>query len=91
MKIVWNAHDQRTLWHIDWQLNYQICLFYVYCTSKFDFYILDAPASNTLIIKQGVSECPNISSVVEHTSSVDSFGSWCIIVSLTSVIRWHQW
>ena len=24
-------------------------------------------------------------------SSKDSFYSWCIIASLTSVIRWHQW
>ena len=39
------------------QLNCQICLFYVYCTSKLDFYILDAPISKRLISEQGVSEC----------------------------------
>ena len=30
MKSSSNAHDQRTPWHSDWQLNCQICLFYVY-------------------------------------------------------------
>ena len=54
MKISWNAHDQRTLWHSDWELDCQVCLFYVSCTSKCDFYILDAPVSNRLITKQGV-------------------------------------
>ena len=37
--ILWNAHghDQKTLlWHSDWKLNCQICLFDVYCTSKLD-------------------------------------------------------
>ena len=67
MKIPWNAHDRRTLWHSDWQLNSEICLFYVYCTSKLTFYILDVPVSNRLIIEQGVSEFLNISTVVEHT------------------------
>ena len=73
MKISWNAHDQRALWHSDCQLNCEICLFYVYCTSKLDFYILDAPASNRLIIQQGVSESLNISTVVEHTMPFTSF------------------
>ena len=81
----------KELWHSDWQLKCQICLFYVYFTSKLDFYILDVPASNRLIIKQRVSECLNFSTVVEHLvtltsfkarcfeiSFVDSFGSWCI-------------
>ena len=39
----------------DWQLNFQICVFYVHCTSKLDYYILGAPASNRLIIEQVVS------------------------------------
>ena len=72
MKVSWNAHDQKTLWYSDWQLNCQICLFYVYCTSKLDFYILDAPISNRLI-KQGVSECLNISIVVKHKIQFISF------------------
>ena len=81
----------KELWYSDWQLKCQICLLYVYFTSKLDFYILDVPASNRLIIKQGVSEFLNFSTVVEHLvpfisfktrcfeiSFVDSFGSWCI-------------
>ena len=60
---------------------------HVYCFSKLDLYILDAPVSNRWIIKQGVSECLNISTLVELTSFVHSFDSWCIIVSLSSVIR----
>ena len=52
--------------HSDWQLNDQICLFYVYHTSKLDYYILDVPVSNRFIIEQGVSECLNFSIVVEH-------------------------
>ena len=56
-KISWNVHDQKTLSHSDWQLNCQICLFYVYCTSKLDLYILDdAPVSKRLIIDQGGSQ-----------------------------------
>ena len=51
----------------------QICLFYVYCTSELDFYILDAPASNRLIIEQRVSECLKFSTVVEHTIPFTSF------------------
>ena len=73
MKISQNAHDQRTVWHSDWQLNCQIFLFYVYCTSKLDFYILNAPVSNRLILEQGVSECLNISTVVEHAIPFTSF------------------
>ena len=42
-------------------------------TSKLDFYILDAPVSNRLIIKQGVSECLNISTAVEHMIPFTSF------------------
>ena len=68
-------------------VKYVYCLFYVYCTSKPDYKILDAPVSNRLIIEQGVPECLNIPTVVEYTSFVDSFGSWCIIASLISVIR----
>ena len=33
---------------------------------KLDYYILDAPVSNRLIIWQGVSECHNFSIVVKH-------------------------
>ena len=51
----------------------------------------DAPVSNKLNIEQAVSGCLNISTVVEHTNYVDSFGSWCIIASLTSETRWRQW
>ena len=47
-------------------MNYQICLFHVYCISKLDFYFLDVPASNRLIIEQGVSEYLNFLTVVEH-------------------------
>ena len=39
--------------------------FFVYCTTKLDYYILDAPVSNRLI-EQGVSECLIFSIVVEH-------------------------
>ena len=67
MKISWNAHDQRTPWHSDWQLNCQICLFYVYSTSKLDFYVLDVPESNRFIMERVVPDCLNISTVVEHT------------------------
>ena len=42
-------------------------------TSKLDFYILDAPVSNRLIIKQGVSECLNISIVVKHMIPFTNF------------------
>ena len=52
--------------HSDWQLNCQICLFYVYITSKLHYYILDVPVSNRFIIEQEVSECLNFSIVVEH-------------------------
>ena len=88
---------------LDWQMNYQICLFHVYCINKLDFYILDVPASNRLIIEQGVSEYLNfllqlsINTIHKFLnkmfdSLVDSFGSWCIIASsktnkTTSVIR----
>ena len=72
-KISSNAHDQRTLWHSDWQLNCQICLFYVYCASKLGFSMLDAPVSNRVIIEQGVSECLNFTTVVEHTIQFTSF------------------
>ena len=88
MKISWNAHDQRTLWHSDWQLNCQICLFYVYCTSKLDFYILDAPVSNRLIIKQEVSECLNISIVVEHTIPFTSFETRYLKVLWIHLVVW---
>ena len=103
MKISWNAHDKRTFWHSDWQLNCQICLFYVYCTSKPDYYILDAPVSNRLITEQEVSECldffycswaqDNIHKFLNKMFKrfLDSFGSLCIISLLTSVIRLNQW
>ena len=42
-------------------------------TNKLDFYILDAPVSNRLIIKQGVSEYLNISIVVKHMIPFTSF------------------
>ena len=51
----------------------QICLFYVYCTSELDFYILDAPASNRLTIEQRVSECLNFSTLVEYAIPSTSF------------------
>ena len=35
----------------------------------------DAPVSNKFNIEQAVSGCLNISTVVEHTNYVDSFGS----------------
>ena len=63
----WNANGQRSLWYSHWQFNCQICLSYVQCTSKLDFYILDAPVSNTHIIEQGVSECFYFSTIVEST------------------------
>ena len=69
----WNPNDQRTLCHSDWQLICQICLFYVYCTSKLDFYILDALISNRPIIEQGVSDCLKFSTVVEHAILFISF------------------
>ena len=40
---------------------------------RLDFYILDAPVSNRRIIEQGVSECLNISTVVEHMISLTGF------------------
>ena len=57
------------------QINYSIvrCLFYVYCTSKLGFYILDAPVSNRLIIKQGVSKRLNLSTVVKNMIPFTSF------------------
>ena len=64
---------KRTLWHAYWQLNCQIYLFYVYCTSKLDYYIVDAPLSNRLNIKQGVSEYLNFSIEVEHMIPFTSF------------------
>ena len=73
MKMSWNPNDQRTLCHSDWQLICQICLFYVYCTSKLDFYILDALISNRPIIEQGVSDCLKFSTVVEHAILFISF------------------
>ena len=48
-------------------MNCEICLFYAYCTSKLDFYILDTPVSSRLIIEQEFSECLNISTEVEHS------------------------
>ena len=47
--------------------------FYVYCTSKLDYYILDTPISNRLIIEQGVSECLNFSISVEGMIPFTSF------------------
>ena len=38
-----------------------------------DFYIFNAPVSNRLIIKQGVSEYLGISNKVEHTIPFTSF------------------
>ena len=73
MKLSSNAHDQRTFWHSDWQLNCQICLFYVYYASKFDFSMLDAPISSRVIIKQGAAECLNFTTVVEHAIPFTSF------------------
>ena len=46
---------------------------YIYCISKIDCYILDAPVSIRLNIKQGFSECFNISTVVEHMIPFASF------------------
>ena len=60
-KISRNAHDQRTHWHSDCQLNCQISLSHVYCTSKRDYYILDTTVSNILIIEEEVLECLNFS------------------------------
>ena len=73
MKITWSAHDQRTLCHSDWQLNCQMYPFYVHCTSKLDFYILDAPVSNRLNMEQGISECLNFYTVAEHTILFTTF------------------
>ena len=73
IKISSNGYDQRTLWNSDWQLNCQICLFYVYCASKLNFSMLDAPVSNRVIIEQGVSECLNFTTIVEHTIPFTSF------------------
>ena len=56
--------NEHYLWHSDWQLNCQICLFYVCHTSKLDYYILDEPVSNRLITEQGISKCFNFSIVV---------------------------
>ena len=93
MKLSWNAHDQRTLRHSDWQLSCQICLFYIYWTSKLDFYILNAPVSNRRIIEQEVRMsqyfyCSWANNTIHKFSKsfLDSFGSWCINASLTSVI-----
>ena len=72
-KLSRNAHNQRAVWHSDWHLNFQICLFYVYCTGKLDFCILGAPVSNRLMNEQGVSEHLNISTVVKHTIPFTSF------------------
>ena len=72
MKISRNAHDQK-LSHSDWQLNCQMHPFYSYCTSRLDFYILDAPVSNRLNIEQGVLECINFSTLVEHLIPLTSF------------------
>ena len=72
--ILWNAHDQKTLlWHSDWKLNCQICLFDVYCASKLNCYIFDASVSNRHIIEQGVSECLSFSVVVEYSIQFTSF------------------
>ena len=61
----------KELYHSYWQFNCQICLFYVYCTSKLDYYIFNAPVlpvSNRLTIEQGVSEYILIFLLlVEHT------------------------
>ena len=70
VKVSLNAHDQRTLWHSGWQLKCQICLFYVNYNSKLDFYNFGGPVSDKLIIEQGVSECLNISIVVEYAMSL---------------------
>ena len=56
--------NEHYLWHSDWQLNCQICLFHVCYTSKLDYYILDEPVSNRLITEQGISKCFNFSIVV---------------------------
>ena len=72
-EISWNVYDQRTLWHSDRQLDCEICLFYVYYSSKLDYYILDESVSDTLIIEQRVSESLNFSVVVEHTIPFTSF------------------
>ena len=58
--------------HSDWQMNCQICLFYDYCSRKLDFYILDAPVSNKLIIEQGDPECLNFSTAVEYAIPLDA-------------------
>ena len=50
-----------------------ISILNVYCTSKLNLYISDTPVSNRLIIKQGVSECHNISTVAKHTIPCTSF------------------
>ena len=54
-------------------MNCEICLFYAYCTSKLDFYILDATVSSRLTIEQEFSECLNISPVGEHSIPFTSF------------------
>ena len=66
IKIYWNAHDQWTL-SLAFRLAIELsnkCLFYVCCTSKLDYYILDEPVSNRLITEQGISKCFNFSIVV---------------------------
>ena len=73
MKTFSNVRDQRTLCNSYGQLNCQISLFYVYCTTKLDYYIFDAPISNRLIIDQVVSEYLNFSIVVGHTIPFTSF------------------
>ena len=80
MKITLSAHDQRTLCHSDWQLHCQMYPFYVLCTSKLDFYILDAPVSNRLNMEQGISERLNFYTAVEHTILSTTFLTRCLKV-----------
>ena len=102
MKISWNVHDEWTPWHSGWQLNCQICLFMfiavvnLISTSWMHLYQINLLSNKEFQISQ-YFYCSWAYDTIHKflnkmfKSFVDSFGSWCIIASFTSVIRWHQW